>query len=176
MANSLKKLMQEVAFDKINVAQICDGCDMNRKSFYYHFKDKYDLVNWIFDSEITEFVLQGEKIGDYNMRWIFFESVCDYFYKNRSFYRKLLKMEGQNSFVEHFREFCFPLLRERLILIGGEHYIDNFAINFFTDAIICALERWLMEKDCMSPDEFVGKLRNMVQDGAVFIAKGMREV
>ena len=24
---------------------------MNRKSFYYHFKDKFDLVNWIFDVE-----------------------------------------------------------------------------------------------------------------------------
>lgn len=44
LATSLKELMVEQPFDKINVAQICERCNMNRKSFYYHFKDKYDLV------------------------------------------------------------------------------------------------------------------------------------
>ena len=33
---------------------------MNRKSFYYHFKDKYDLVNWIFDTEITKIFFREE--------------------------------------------------------------------------------------------------------------------
>lgn len=40
LATSLKELMLEQPFDKINVAQICARCNMNRKSFYYHFKDK----------------------------------------------------------------------------------------------------------------------------------------
>jgi len=39
LASALKELMQEVPFEKINVGQICEKCDMNRKSFYYHFKD-----------------------------------------------------------------------------------------------------------------------------------------
>ena len=54
LATSLKELMAEQPFGKINVAQICERCNMNRKSFYYHFKDKYDLVNWIFDTEFIE--------------------------------------------------------------------------------------------------------------------------
>ena len=44
----MKKLMKEKPFAKISVIDICEGCGMNRKSFYYHFKDKYDLVNWNF--------------------------------------------------------------------------------------------------------------------------------
>lgn len=43
--------MMELSFEKINVAQIYERCNMNRKSFYCHFKDKYDLVNRIFDTE-----------------------------------------------------------------------------------------------------------------------------
>lgn len=39
LATSLRELMQEQPFDKISVSQICDGCGMNRKSFYYHFKE-----------------------------------------------------------------------------------------------------------------------------------------
>lgn len=51
LAAALRDSMAEMPFEKINVAQICERCNMNRKSFYYHFKDKYDLVNWIFDTE-----------------------------------------------------------------------------------------------------------------------------
>jgi AcrR family transcriptional regulator len=36
LATALRELMQEEPFDKIQVAQICERCDMNRKSFYYH--------------------------------------------------------------------------------------------------------------------------------------------
>ena len=57
LASALKDLMKRKPFSKISVRDICDECGMNRKSFYYHFKDKYDLVNWIFYvdfvSEIT---------------------------------------------------------------------------------------------------------------------------
>jgi AcrR family transcriptional regulator len=48
LAASMKKLMKEEPFEKISVSDICSDCGINRKSFYYHFRDKYDLVNWIF--------------------------------------------------------------------------------------------------------------------------------
>ncbi len=47
--------MEEVPFDKIQMTDICDRCGMNRKNFYYHLKVKYDLLNWIFDTEIISF-------------------------------------------------------------------------------------------------------------------------
>ena len=56
LAAALQELMTELPFEKINVAQICERCKMNRKSFYYHFKDKYDLVNWIFDTEFIALI------------------------------------------------------------------------------------------------------------------------
>ena len=48
LAASMKKLMRMRPFEKISVSDICNDCGINRKSFYYHFRDKYDLVNWIF--------------------------------------------------------------------------------------------------------------------------------
>ena len=46
LAAALKELMEQKPFSKINVAEICEKCGMNRKSFYYHFKDIYDLADW----------------------------------------------------------------------------------------------------------------------------------
>lgn len=71
--------MAEQPFDKINVAQICQRCNMSRKSFYYHFKDKYDLVNWIFDTEFMELIKHENLSAGYTERWVFIEKTADIF-------------------------------------------------------------------------------------------------
>lgn len=43
---SLKKLLLERPLDKITVTDIAEDCGINRMTFYYHFKDIYDLVEW----------------------------------------------------------------------------------------------------------------------------------
>ena len=43
---SLKKLLLEKPLHKITVSDITDDCGINRMTFYYHFKDIYDLVEW----------------------------------------------------------------------------------------------------------------------------------
>ena len=43
---SLKELMAEKPLDKITVTDLTEHCGVNRMTFYYHFKDIYDLVEW----------------------------------------------------------------------------------------------------------------------------------
>ena len=49
LAQSMKNLMRRRPFEKISVSDICVECGINRKSFYYHFRDKYDLVRKMAD-------------------------------------------------------------------------------------------------------------------------------
>lgn len=166
LAAALRELMDELPFEKIQVAQICERCNMNRKSFYYHFKDKYDLLNWIFDTEFLAFVRALKNNAGTEKRVELLKEICEYFYENRKFYRKALKIKGQNSFSEHFREYCQPLIRLRLTYLIGEDRVDDFAVNFYTDAVLCAMERWLMDKNCMPPDQFLSKMLLLIQSGA----------
>jgi len=170
--------MAEMSFDKINVAQICDRCDMNRKSFYYHFKDKYDLVNWIFDMEflsILTFENFDPKHVSFEDRWKIIDTLCETFYKNKIFYRKALKVRGQNSFSEHFRECIQPILKKRMESITGTASTNDFTLNFFSDACVCALERWLSEQDCMPPNEFSALLKTIIQTAAISISNDMKK-
>lgn len=153
LATALKELMEQKPFSKINVAEICEKCGMNRKSFYYHFKDKYDLVNWIFDTDFTKVLeMHGE---DAYFTWPFLESLCDCFYENRSFYRKALKIRGQNCFIDHYREKLEPFMQVGMRRILRETEYMDFQISFFADAFIGSLERWLSESDCMSASELI---------------------
>jgi len=166
LAAALKELMCEQPFEKINIAQICDRCDMNRKSFYYHFKDKYDLANWIFDTEFISFALKNVEATTWEQRFDSLKPCCEYFYQNRNFYRHLLKVKGQNSFSEHFREFMLPLLRNRLENEFADKSVDDFTLFFYTDAVFCAFERWIDDKDCLPPDTFLDKLKKILVNSA----------
>ena len=166
LAGALRELMVDIPFEKIQVAHICERCDMNRKSFYYHFKDKYDLLNWIFDTDFIAFVQKFSDSQSLEQRVDELRAVCGYFYDNRDFYRKALKTEGQNSFSEHFREYIIPLSKDRLSYYLFGESLDDFALNFFTDAMVFTIERWLLDKDCMRPDDFVDKLMHLLSRSA----------
>ena len=171
LAQSLTELMLSRPFVKISVGEICSHCSMNRKSFYYHFRDKYDLVNWTFDTEFIAAVNMDSIQASIDERWVEIERACIYFYENRTFYRSALKITGQNSFSEHLRAFCFPIMKLRISNVVGEEAADDFYVNFFTDACLCAIMRWLSEKDCMPPDEFVDRLKKLVYGGAAALCQ-----
>ena len=56
LAESLKKLMRRKALSKITVTEIVADCGVNRKTFYYHFEDIYDLLRWIFEEEAVKII------------------------------------------------------------------------------------------------------------------------
>jgi len=169
LAEALKELMTEVPFEKINVGQICEKCDMNRKSFYYHFKDKYDLVNWIFDMDFLTILKRD--INDDHLG--FMKDFCELFYENRGFYRRALNIKGQNSFSDHFKECMVPFFRQRYYFLLGEQSPDSFALSVLADICVCALERWLLEKDCMPPEKFISIMKELLETTSLSLQKGL---
>ncbi len=156
LAAALKALMETKPFSKITVRDICEVCDINRKSFYYHFKDKYDLVNWIYYTECVTVL----KEKDYHVGWDLLEDLCAYFYENRNFYRKTLSVDGQNSFSEYFRDIIVTIISSEMEGIFGRDNALPFYVDFYADAFLCAIKRWLLDKDCMPAEEFSSLLKN----------------
>lgn len=156
LASSLKELMKTKPFSKISVSDICEACDMNRKSFYYHFQDKYDLVNWIYYTEC----IAALKEKGYHSGYDILDDLCAYFYNNRSFYRKTMTVEGQNSFSEYFRDIVSTIITADMEESFGKDEALPFYADFYTDALLCAIKRWLLKKDCLPPEEFVRLIKN----------------
>lgn len=171
LAEALKELMDEMPFAKINISDICGKCNMNRKSFYYHFRDKYDLVNWIFD---TEFIAMASH-KTFDTGWEFFSELCRFLDADRDFYRRAMQIKGQNSFSDHFREFILPIIAEYMKSYMPGQEIQPFQITFFADALLCAIERWLLSKNAMPADEFSEAIRNCFRSLALGIYQQMDE-
>ncbi|MBO5556232.1 MAG: TetR family transcriptional regulator, partial [Oscillospiraceae bacterium] len=53
LAESFRELAEQKPINKITIANITDNCGMTQPTFYRYYKDKYDLIAWIYvtDSE-----------------------------------------------------------------------------------------------------------------------------
>lgn len=175
LAAALKSLMQTQAFEKISVGEICEVCELSRKSFYYHFKDKYDLVEWIFHTEFITAVTSA-RVTD---RWVFVRALCDYFYRERAFYAKLFHLTGQHSFRQYFSEYLFqtiePFLRPNISLEAQQNENYRFFISFISDAVFVAIFRWLDEGAQTPPGQFVHRLQFIAETLEDAACNGLNE-
>lgn len=155
----MKKMMRRKPFEKISVSDICNDCGINRKSFYYHFRDKYDLVNWIF---FVGFLGEMD-LSSYQDGWDWMQDICQYFYREKEFYRAALRIEGQNSFRDYLIETVEPILHFFVqdMLPGNED--DDFYMTFLCDAFLNALVRWLSGGYAreMDAQQFLAKIHAM---------------
>ena len=62
---SLLKLLKQKSVDKVTVKDICDECEINRNTFYYYFKDIYDVLNNIFMEEIEKNLREAGSNGSF---------------------------------------------------------------------------------------------------------------
>ena len=164
----MKHLITVMPFEKITVKEIADAANVKRPTFYNHFKDKYDLMNWIYD---TEFIGVA-KNKNYQSGWELAEDVCEYFYVNRDFYRKALRIDEQNCFSEHFRGIAVIILYNDLGKFFGEDEDLSFYVDFYADALVCAIKRWLVDKDCMPASKFVRLIKRCLMGISDEVAEG----
>ena len=168
LAQTFKEIVRKESFEKVSVSDICDACQVSRKTFYYHFQDKYALMQWIFDTEYIA-VWKRSNIED---RWAIIASLCQYLYGERIFYKKLMQYRGQNSFLQYFQDFLFGILepfvlpeQEKIDAIAGHEgvqpaEVQKFFAHFITDATLFAIFRWLTDGAQQSPGEFLMLLKS----------------
>lgn len=63
LEQSLKNLLLKKPLTKITINDIAEDCGINRMTFYYHFKDIYDLVEWSCLEDAGR-ALEGKKTHD----------------------------------------------------------------------------------------------------------------
>ena len=95
LAKSFKELACQQPIEKITIQQITDRAGVIRPTFYNHFSDKYNLLEWILVQDILIPVqpLVANGMLNEGMRLIFYNVE-----KEKDFYMHVCKMEGQNSF------------------------------------------------------------------------------
>lgn len=103
LAESFLELASDRRIDKMTVTMITDNCGMSQPTFYNHFRDKYDLIVWIYDRHMGEI---AGRIGRDGYVWRdCLSDVAAYYCENRDFIVNAIKnTSGQDSFLEYIRK------------------------------------------------------------------------
>ena len=81
LSRSLKKLLSSRKLDKITVKDITEDCGVNRQTFYYYFRDIYDLLEWNFQDATERLLRSGLDHGNWRSG---VEAVKEYLQENRT--------------------------------------------------------------------------------------------
>ena len=99
-ADELEVMMARVPLSKVRVGELCARCGVERRVFYYHFKDKYDLVAWMFERDLS---MAADGRAPYSES-LYAESHRK-LWERRDFYRRAFEEDSQNSIYRYLLQF-----------------------------------------------------------------------
>lgn len=161
LSESLKELMRASEFDEISVSALCDHAGVSRRSFYRHFLDKYDLLNYTFYQDLCVEIPHRD---DW-VCWDYMPEICRTFEGDRAYYRHAYRVNGRNSFREYATTRMFPLLEHDLIGCPVSRKVrDRFIVQFF-NVVYDDIENWIRNEPHTTAQEFAHALRH---DAGIF--------
>ena len=167
MAEAVKVLMTQKPLPKITIQDIADQCHMNRYTFYYHFKDIYDLLTWTFQEEALSLI---EKSRDCLTWQEGFRLCLQRIQENKAVCRCALNSLGLEALRNMFYQEISHLMGLFLADIRGRHSVPADYLSFLGDFYIAALcntvLNWIRRDMDLSPDEMMEYLR-LILDGQI---------
>ena len=144
LANALKELMKTNPFNKITVKMISDECGVTRHTFYNHFEDKYHLLRWVYEKDLTN-ALESNYTLDKWKKGI--ELVIDYTYEHHVICANACK-NVERDYMEPFLYRTFnkavSLVIKDIMTIQKRDDIDKEAIaSFFAYGLTGEFIHWI---------------------------------
>lgn len=152
--DALTELMEEKGFEGITVRDLTQKADINRGTFYLHYRDKYDLLeqseaeiineiknltNKINPLDALKFTGQGEPFP-------FIINLFEYLHENSSFMKVVLGPNGDAAFQVKMKEFIKNTFQQTIASkIKEEDMLVplEFLISYVSSAHLGVIQHWL---------------------------------
>lgn len=163
LADSLRKLLTEKSFDKITVVDIVKDSGINRQTFYYHFQDIYDLVEWIFKEDNLK-ELQ-EKVGYRTWEQGYWQ-ILNYIKENKQFIKSIYYSSGKDI-LERFMydaayHFLMNSINEQAAVFEVQSEDKEFIANFYKHAFVGLIQDWIAGGMKEEPQRIVERLSILI--------------
>jgi probable dihydroxyacetone kinase regulator len=159
LASSLKELMGKVPFCKITVQNVTNNCGLNRQTFYYHCKDMYELLEWIYQYELLSEITSSKNIGWENQ----IIQTVRYAKKNKVFIRNTIRSLRK----ETVEKFLYPFLSKWVSSVLDD-VCDQYNVRqeekdaftkFFAYAFIDSTIQWISRGMPENEDYIIEKVQ-----------------
>lgn len=144
LGESLKKLVLTKRLEKITINDLTADCGISRMAFYYHFKDIYDLVEWVCVEDGRK-ALQGKKTYDTWQEGM--GQVFDAVLENKDFILNVYRSIGREKIESYLYKFTYDMIKEvveekcRGITLAADH--KAFIADFYKYGFVGIMLDWI---------------------------------
>ena len=172
LEQSLKNLLLKKPLDKITINDIAEDCGINRMTFYYHFKDIYDLVEWSCLEDARKALEEKKTYETWQQGFIqLFEAVRE----NKPFIMNVYRCVHR----EQVEKYLKPLVDNLLLGVINEEAAGmtvrdedkSFIAQVYSYVFVGLMLDWIRDDMREDPEALVGRLA-LVLKGAVSQALG----
>ncbi|MCR4627527.1 MAG: TetR/AcrR family transcriptional regulator [Treponema sp.] len=159
LADTMKKLMQEKDVGKIHVSDICKAASIERATFYYHFRDKYQLIMWAFiqDVEKTDLLNEDEAAAG-----------LERMKQNFMFFKKAYECSLENPIWNYILEYFVSRYNNTALKRLGTKSLPAsiaYSIRLYCHGAVGMTREWLLSDGIMNPHDTVKSMyRSMPTD------------
>lgn len=137
LEKSLKNMMLKKPVNKITINDIAEDCGVNRATFYYHFKDIYDLIEWSCEED-------SRKAADGNTTYDTWEQIIQYLY--RVVYGLIINVVEECAQGMDVREDD-----------------KRFIADFYKYAFVGMMLDWIRQDMKPSPEKMIFRLSSLIE-------------
>lgn len=167
MAESLKKCMSVKPLNKISIREIVEDCGLNRQTFYYHFQDIYELLEWMIDNEVVSTIKEDDNFLSWQDAGIY---LLRYIQKNEALSLCILHSVGRDSLKRFFYKdafsICVRFLKENMEGIDFNEQDIQYLAHYYSISFSSLLEDWVTNGMKRSPEEVIHILELIISGTA----------
>ncbi|HIS56812.1 MAG: TetR/AcrR family transcriptional regulator C-terminal domain-containing protein [Lachnospiraceae bacterium] len=144
LEQSLKHLLLQKPLDKITISDLTEDCGISRMAFYYHFRDIYDLVEWVCLEDAAR-ALQGKKTYDTWQEGLLqiFEAVLE----NKPFILNVYHSVSREQIETYLFQLTYDLLRgvveEKAAGVNISEEEKRFIADFYKYGFVGVMLDWI---------------------------------
>ncbi len=141
---SFKKILCEKTFSKITIKDITDDCGINRMTFYYHFKDIYDLVEWALSQKLDQ-ALQGDySFATWKQRYLnVFLATLDMKDLILKVYPSMDMKNIERYLIRVAHQLMHAVIEEKAGDYSVSDYEKNFISEMYENMLVGTFLRWI---------------------------------
>ena len=156
IADAFLHLCRERSLNKITIADIQEASGVSRQTFYNHFKDKYDLIRYVYDSRVIALWQAPDSLTmDYYQSTLScFEQDVNYSF----FMQQAIRMGGANCLSDHMYEHSMQFDRRWHQTHYGATPLPRelvFASDYHSAAAMRMRLQWITDGMPCSPEKMV---------------------
>ena len=164
LENSLKKLLLQKPLNKITINDITEDCGINRMTFYYHFRDIYDLVEWVCMEDAKKALADNKTYETWQQGFV---RIFDAVRENKPFIMNVYRCVSREQVERYLTPLTDNLIMGVINELSANMVVREedkaFIARVYSYAFVGLMLDWIKDDMREDPQQIVDRLARLIK-------------